>query len=235
MKLKISHILALVVAVVVFMGCSCGKSKVIPRGKMAEIYVEMLLADQWLAENSRYRTQADTSLVYEPIFNKFGYDTDDYRVSVEHYMKDPERYSRILRKSTEILEKRLVELGELKAIEDRIKSIVPYEIDQSLLYFVRSRDRLWMLSDSVYLEIDSLTRVYKFVFTHSADSLYDGLRLRMHADSTSVEDSLLLSKPTKSLVPASADSTKKTLSKEVTSRKKVREGFRLDKGHSELQ
>ena len=121
----------------------------------------MLVMDQWIADNPGFRVQADTSLVYEPIFEKFGYTTEDYRASVEHYMNDPERYSKILRTTTEILDAKLIELKELKRIEDRKKAIVPYKIDRNRLYYMRSVDQLWESGDSLSASLDSLTPVYE--------------------------------------------------------------------------
>ena len=172
-------------------GCSFNRTKVIPRGEMAEIYAEMLMADQWIIENSRTRTQADTSLVYEPIFQRYGYDTEDYRASVAHYMKDPERYSRILRETAEILDARILELKELKRIEDRRKSIVPYKIDRFRLYYVRSVEGLWEHGDSVSVEVDSLVPVLEMHLHETSDTLYEGLEMIIKTDSLSVKDTLL--------------------------------------------
>ena len=95
----------------------------IPRGRLAEIYAEMLVTDQWITSTPGMRMIADTSLVYEPILQKYGYDLDDYLASVDRYMDDPERFSRILRKSGEIIgrqlkdaERRLAEYKRLEAL-----------------------------------------------------------------------------------------------------------------------
>lgn len=78
------------------MAASCHGPRVIPRDKMADIYYEMFLVDQQVREDPDLRRQADTMLVYEGVFNRYGYDTDDYLHSVRYYLKDPERYSKIL-------------------------------------------------------------------------------------------------------------------------------------------
>jgi hypothetical protein len=190
MKVRAAHIFSAIAALSFLVGCSCSKPKVISKGKLAEIYAEMLVMDQWIADNPGYRLQADTSLVYEPIFEKFGYTTEDYRASVEHYMNDPERYSKILRSTTEILDAKLVELKELKRIEDRRKAIVPYEIDRYRLYYMRSVDRLWETGDSLCASLDSLTPVYEICFYETSDTLYDGLNLVVRKDSV-VRDSVI--------------------------------------------
>ena len=54
---------------------SCGnREHIISRGDMARIYADMYLMDQWIMEHSENRRAADTSLVYNPIFEKYGYD-----------------------------------------------------------------------------------------------------------------------------------------------------------------
>ena len=86
------HIIFLLVAVAV----SCRGPRVIPRDKMADIYYDMFMADQQVRQEPLLREQADTMLVYEAVFNRYGYDTDDYLYSVREYLKDPERFAKIL-------------------------------------------------------------------------------------------------------------------------------------------
>lgn len=87
----------IVAAVVSTVAVSCArKAKVIPVRKMEKIYREMFLADQWVADNATRRRKADTTWFYEPIFEKYGYDVEDYRKSVDHYLSDPKRYAEML-------------------------------------------------------------------------------------------------------------------------------------------
>ena len=90
MRKFILHIFAVSVAAVVCLACSSDKASVIPRGKLARIYAEMLVTDQWILAEPDFRRVADTTLVYEPILQKYGYDTQDYIKSVGYYMNDPE-------------------------------------------------------------------------------------------------------------------------------------------------
>ena len=157
---------------------------------MAEIYADMLVADQWVLDNPGTRTKADTSLVYEPIFNSYGYTTEDYRASVGYYMKDPERYSRILRSTTEILDERIAYLQELKRIDDRMKARVPYKIDPFRLYYTRSVERLWEFGDSVSVEVDSLVPVLEMHLHETSDTLFDGPRIVIRTDSLALNDTM---------------------------------------------
>ena len=98
------YVLAAVLLLGLAASCGRGKGTVIPRGKFAQIYAEMALADEWLASNgTRYRELLDTTYFYEPIFNKYGYTSKDYIASVEHYIDDPMRYGRILKKAQAII------------------------------------------------------------------------------------------------------------------------------------
>lgn len=170
---------------------SCGKKeRVIPREKMAEIYAEMYVLDQWLDENRSLRREADTSLVYAPVLDKYGYTYDDYLNSVNVYMKDPTRYSRILRRTSEILGSRLAELKvEKKAQEDALKesrrldslrNLIHLNLDSLMNSMVRTAP-----SDSLVTVLDSLGFV-DFRFVQTSDTTYDGPAMVIRRDSLAV-------------------------------------------------
>lgn len=170
---------------------SCGKKeRVIPREKMAEIYAEMYMLDQWLDENRSLRREADTSLVYAPVLDKYGYTYDDYLNSVNVYMKDPTRYSRILRRTSEILGSRLAELKvEKKAQEDALKesrrldslrNLIHLNVDSLMNSMVRTAP-----SDSLVTVLDSLGFV-DFRFVQTSDTTYDGPAMVIRRDSLAV-------------------------------------------------
>jgi hypothetical protein len=71
--------------VLLLAGCNEKDGKVIPRGTLAEIYAEMLVTDQWILDTPGVRMIADTSLVYAPILEKYGYSTEDYIYTVDIY------------------------------------------------------------------------------------------------------------------------------------------------------
>lgn len=181
----------------VSVSASCGKKeRVIPREDMAEIYAEMYVLDQWLDENGSFRREADTSLVYEPVFEKYGYTTDDYLRSVDVYMKDPTRYSRILRRTSEILNARLTELkAEKKAREealeesrrlDSLRNLVRLNVDSLMKTMARTNP-----SDSLAAGLDSLGFV-DFRFVQTSDTTFDGPAMVIRIDFAvlSVADSL---------------------------------------------
>ena len=102
----IRHIFPMILSLVLLVSCAEREARVIPRGELAEIYAQMLVVDQWITATPGTRQMADTSLVYEPILNKYGYTSADYRLSVDKYMDDPERFSRILRTTVAVFDKK---------------------------------------------------------------------------------------------------------------------------------
>ena len=179
---------------------SCVKDEVevIPRSKLAQIYAEMLVTDQWITNTQGVRLMADTSMVYEPILEKYGYDIEDYLHSVDAYMDDPERFARIFRTSGEIIEKRLKELRRQQYILDQIASLpnirvdfrpekfAPYLFGESYVHYY----------DSLAVVVDTADLSYKLMDIARSDTTYDGIRMVIRdtipADSLAVADSLAL-------------------------------------------
>ena len=193
----ISFALALLIGLA---SCSGGRDKVIPRAKLAEIYAEMLVTDQWITSTPGARREADTSLVYEPILEKYGYTSADYRKSVDRYMDDPERFSRILRTSADILEKKLDELKKRKEEIDHLRALelllrqLKYESDfRAEEFFPYLFDEPYVhYYDSLDVQPDSVLQIYRLKNIDRADTLYDGLRMVLK-DSLAVKDTVQVS------------------------------------------
>ncbi|MBQ3711089.1 MAG: DUF4296 domain-containing protein [Bacteroidales bacterium] len=160
MKLKVGHIaLAALVLLLLLPGCG-RRGRVIPAGKLAEIYVDMFLADQWVSDNYSSRRMADTSDFYGPIFKAHGYTFKDYDRSVNHYLHNPEGYSHLLDKSVEILEKRIKALKNEQERREKVEELERYLRDNLLprVDFEKDDTLLWrpdsLMVDS--LVVDSL-------------------------------------------------------------------------------
>ena len=197
------YIFAALTAVFLLASCGGEKQKVIPRGKLAQIYAEMLMTDQWIMSNPGNRHAADTSLVYEPILEKYGYTSADYRKSVDAYMDDPERFSRILRTTSELLDKRLVKLQEIKEEMDRQEALkklresmkIEVEIDMGEFFPYLREEPYVHYYDSLSVEPDSALMVYRMKNIVRSDTLYEGVRIIVRdtlavTDTVTVKDTL---------------------------------------------
>lgn len=108
---------------------SCGrKERIIPRSTFSKIYADLFIADQWILDRGLSRA-ADTVLIYEPVFNQYGYTSADFYASVDKYLRDPERYTRMLKVSASIIDERIKELEtdnalarKQKAMEEQIRN-----------------------------------------------------------------------------------------------------------------
>ena len=100
---------------VLLLAAACQGPRVIPKDTLADIYTDMFIADQKVRDLGIPRGQMDTMLVYEAVFEKYGYDTDDYLHTVRYYLKDPERFAKVLETVTKRLE------GEVNALDKVIK------------------------------------------------------------------------------------------------------------------
>ncbi len=113
--------------------------------------------DQWIKINHMSR-QADTTLVYLPIIEKYGYTMEDWQKSVEKYSSQPAKYSKIFERTGDILKKHLDSLDRVERLQfkrDSIKKVhesykIPRFTDlQSQLPVDRARDTITLISDTL--------------------------------------------------------------------------------------
>ena len=141
---------------------SCGhRTKVIPRGKFAEVYADLFLSDAWITSNPDAKTKADTSKYYEYVLNNRGFTTEDYLKSVDYYLNDPDRYARILKQASVILDRqeraiRKAVLAELAEDEARSKRRM-YNPDV-LLYSTLFEEAV--IPDTISIKTDKYGRIF---------------------------------------------------------------------------
>ena len=75
------------------------------RKDMEQAMYLILLQDQQIKLGSYLKQQADTSLVYEGIFQSLGYTTDDFLYSMEYYLEEPARFEKVMESVANRLEK----------------------------------------------------------------------------------------------------------------------------------
>ena len=194
MKRSLKYIiLILASALVLVPSCKKDGPRVIPRSKLAKIYAEMLVTDQWIITTPKVRNIADTSLVYDPILEKYGYTPDDYQRSIMYYLNDPERFSRILRTSAQLLEDEITVMRKEQARILRYKSLMQsLTIPELVLFQEQFPDKEnYNWSDSLKVKWDSLSNRWLTVREPRVDTVYDGVRLIVPADTVEVADTLI--------------------------------------------
>lgn len=111
------------IALLVCCAAACRQEgRIIPRKTLSKIYVDMLMADQWLTDHPDARRTADTTFFYEPIFRKYGYTFKDYNATVDLYIDEPDKFLKIINETTEILRQKKVAATRLKGVEDGIRA-----------------------------------------------------------------------------------------------------------------
>ena len=129
MKRFLHIVLVLLVAV------ACRGPRVIPKDTLTDIYTDMFLADQMVRDADIPRAQMDTMLLYEAVFEKYGYDTEDYLYSMRYYLKDPERFGKVFENVAKRLEGEVDALKKIVELRNRIasKRDADYPLVDSLL------------------------------------------------------------------------------------------------------
>lgn len=158
---------AYLVLLAVLLVSACGPRK-IPKDEMEDILCEMLLQDQQIKINRELKPRADTTLVYEGIFQAYGYDTDDFIYSLSYYLEDASRMEKIMGNVAERLEKEAKAVGkELDHIRwrEKMMSIYAMQPDTSL-----PRPRPSFL-DSLPLRFSNDSIWMDTLFRHPADTL----------------------------------------------------------------
>jgi hypothetical protein len=118
---------------------------------------------------------------YEPIFEEYGYTVEDYWASVSHYLLDPDRFSRIVKRSNAMLTAELKALQ--KAQEEEASRPAPREATMTENVFeIYGRDfKEAFGSNRINLQLDSNGRYVPIRVIE--DTMYFGPRMIIAADS----------------------------------------------------
>jgi len=123
---KFLHIALLLAVAAAF--CSCGPRQ-IPRDKMVDIFCDMFMADQQVRQVPELSRQTDSMLVYEAVFNKYGYDTDDFLSTLRSELRDPERFSKIAEEASKRLQS---EADALDKVIDHLNWLAGYTTEGTI-------------------------------------------------------------------------------------------------------
>lgn len=135
------------------------RGRVIPKEKLAEIYADMFVADQWVAQN-HLRSALDTASLYGAVLERYGYTVEDYRITVKEYLQDPDRYTKIIKKTMVILEQRekdlKKEIQRLEALKDLDKARDVFLPQWRFALCPMDHPDIFHLPDSIAIYVDSI-------------------------------------------------------------------------------
>ena len=106
---------AIILCCILAAAVSCTPRGIIPKRKMAAINAEMYLFDQYAGADNQMRRFSDTCAMYKPLLRSYGYTTEQYFASMDHYLNNIKDMEQILDMTEKILKKR--EKKILKHIE----------------------------------------------------------------------------------------------------------------------
>lgn len=147
---------------------SCSKGgRVLSEHKMELLYADMFLADQWLCDHPQYRSTADTTLFFDPIFEKHNITFEDYDASLKYYVSNPELLAEITQKASARLQKmadsmnkeveRLAEIDRTNKANRVKHEFVDFESLEPRSDFYPFPDSSAVNSDSLSVRLDSLS------------------------------------------------------------------------------
>ena len=180
----------------VFAACllSCSRGgRTIPADKLADIYVDMLILDQFARNNSALGRQADTSLVYEPIIRRHGYTVDEYIRTVEDYLQRPDDFAKVFETVRGTLQARAdyltaIQTRETRELHRRDSVDARTDYRKARIFSVTGDPTLAVRIELDSAGIYSLERILP-------DTLYEGLFLILRdtlaVDTLSTADSLV--------------------------------------------
>lgn len=178
----------------------CGhRAKVLKPEKMKEIYVDMFVADGWLRERQDLRIKADTSLFFDPIFEKHNCTHEEFFVSWEYYTAHPDEYSDLMMEVVDEIQKRSDIVAELLKQYEEAMAVYASLPDYASVDF--KADSMKSLGSIAFWKpvIDSLSTVVDSLATLDSLEQTDSIE---QAEGFVEIDSLVLSVPSKTFFDA---------------------------------
>lgn len=131
----------------------------------------MLLAEQWSSVNS---VNSDSTAIYEPILEKYGYSIDDYWASVDYYLNDPENFSKIFDEINEEYSNMVKDIEADEKVRGRLDSIknvrMSLNFKRAYLYYKSDEGNIY---DSLRVKVDSLSHLIS-IERIEPDTIYSG-------------------------------------------------------------
>ena len=102
---------------------SCSERTPIPRKTMQRIYYDMMLADSYVEVNPDARMASDSTGVYRPLIEKYGYTEEQFLATQAILLNDPESFAKIFEANNKAYHAKAEELMAQIRIRDSIADV----------------------------------------------------------------------------------------------------------------
>ena len=179
MNRRIFRIVApLLLAILLLGGVGCKHHSIIPDDELALIFHDAFLANSYLNKTNAKR---DSLLVYEPIFERYGYTTEDVRYTIGNFSKRKSaRLGDVVEQAITLLESEGMLLNKAVAALDTVNNVAVRHSRRTI--FNDSLIRVTRLKDTADLRItlDSIRPgTYTISSRYEIDSLDENRSLRL--------------------------------------------------------
>ena len=156
---------------------ACARHKIIPDDKLAQIFHDAFLTNAYIGNGN---VKTDSLRIYEPIFARYGYTTDDVHYTIGNFSKRKSaRLSDVVEQAIKLLETEAEHLDREVSILDTIDNVARRTFRRTL--YADSLVRVTRLRDTARLRFvfDSIRPGdYTIAFDYLIDSLDENTQLR---------------------------------------------------------
>lgn len=160
-----------ILIIVLLYTTSCS-GKLIPEEKMAQIIADIYKADRYVNSEYKLVLAADTTRIYEAVFNHYGYTSEEFIYTIEHFLSRPSKLKAMYSKAKIMVTEQDSILSEIIAYGQKLDSFaVPYNklmknVDSVMVLVPRQRALRWIMEPSVYprwslVHNDSIKKLYE--------------------------------------------------------------------------
>lgn len=160
---------SLILITAILFSCS---DDLIPQKDMPAIIAEIYMADRYVTSDYKLVLKADTIKIYDAVFNKYGYTSEQYVKTINHYISRPVKLKEFYSKAREILVEQEQEISaflDSKSLD--AQKAFPYkklteEADEIKEYDSYERALRWILAPEISPALnvsagDSLSSLYE--------------------------------------------------------------------------
>lgn len=147
---------------------ACARHKIIPDDKLAQIFHDAFLTNAYIGSEN---VKTDSLRIYEPIFARYGYTTDDVHYTIGNFSKRKSaRLGDVVERAIELLEREGKVYNQQVAVLDTIDNVARRTFTRTVL------------ADSL-IRVGSLRDTSRLNFTIEVEPGEYSLSLKYHVDS----------------------------------------------------